>query len=66
MQQQWSGVNHSHAVTVTSGHDAEIKLFAVTNDLFREQLGRESTREEANCYAEPGSRIYYQNIVLKQ
>jgi len=66
MQQQGSGFNYSHALTVTSGHDAEINFFAVTNDLFREQLGRESTRKEANCYAEPGPRIYYQTTVQKQ
>ena len=61
-----SDFNYSPAVTVTSGRDVEIKFFAVMNDLFREQAGGESTREAANYYAEPGSRIYYQNIVLKQ
>lgn len=66
MQQQGGVFNYSLAVTVTSGHDAEIKFFGCQWTTSRKKPGRESPREKANCYAEPGLRIYYQNIVLKQ
>lgn len=61
MQQQGSGFNYSHAVTVTSGHDAEINFFCC-HEWPLQGAARQAIHKRSNKLL---CRIWLKNILSK-